>query len=159
MGGIWSVAGTVFAADETALGRPHVQKPLSYHVDYRIGPKYVTLRVVADPALMACGKITDLPLKASFDADAVDITIGDYMFLQPMGTGPKNCGNVYKAASAEISIERASLARKGVSRIRFWYQYMLDTYLILPDGDSLRLQPPARPKMFYLGRDLAKRSP
>lgn len=144
-----------FAADE-ALGRPYLQKPLGYHVDYRVDAKYLTLRVVADPAIMACGQITDLPMKASFDGEAADIVVGDYMFLQPMGTGRKNCGGAYKAASAEISIDRAALERKNVTQVRFWYQYMLDTFLLLPDNQrGLRLQAPSKPRIFRLGNDMA----
>lgn len=145
---------TAFGED-SVLGKPYVQKPLSFRVDYKIDPDYLTLQIVAEPAITACGNITDVPLKASFDFEAADITVGDYMFLQPMGTGARDCRASYKAASANISIDRGALVRKDIRQLRLWYQYTLDTFTLQTDqAGNLSLMPPMKSRMFKLGRDL-----
>lgn len=151
------VTDTTNAADQSALGKPYVQKPLRYRIDYKIDAAYVTLNVIAEPAITGCGSVTDLPLKASFDFEAADIVVGDYVFLQPMGNTTRTCSSSYKAASAKIAIDRQSIARKNVQRLRLWYQNNLDTFQLLPASNGgLELKPPTKTKMFFLGRDLGR---
>jgi hypothetical protein len=135
--------------DEDALAL--IQKPSTINVSYGYAQNGdLTLKLVATPVLAACGTVKDMPTKVDMDIEAVDVTVKDYSFIRQTGTMNRDCGAASKVGAALVTIKADDLKTHSVTRIRLWYNGLLDTYYIDQVDGKPKLRAPLKPKFFFL---------
>lgn len=119
--------GMAFAAAPTAPNDPDsglmvTQKPSFIQMTVTQDKGHVVFKAMAQPVLMACGTVSDLPYRGWFDDQTMNLEFTDYQIAHTQSYGQSTCHAGYRPAIQIIKIPNDVFETREVRTVRLWYK-------------------------------------
>jgi hypothetical protein len=121
-GGGMTFAATSIASNEPDSGLMVTQKPAFIQINVTQEMGHVIFKAMAQPVLMACGTVSDLPYRGWFDDQTMNLEFTDYQIAHTPSYGQSTCHAGYRPATQTIKIPNDVFETREVRTVRLWYK-------------------------------------